>query len=336
MRRGISCRMFLLPVFSLIPLFFVLVIRLQMLRTILLLLTPFSASLAAAAPTVTPIRPAALLSGDNIRIVATGGAVNPTSLSTGVNLLRTRYNLTVQQDPHVLDVYMYYAGTDSVRTQGVIDAFDEMNTFKVVWAARAHTLAQLESTLLTPSVLTNSPKWLIGYSDVTALHALWNKAGLAMFAVLSGTQAVTQTFAGAIRYTAPGGGGATGRLLGGNLSMLASLVGSGFLPSYQGAILLVEDTGEAAYSVDRLLTTLLRAADFDGIVGIAIGQLIGADTSSYTALQLLDLTLAPLGIPVITNLAIGHDTTQAMPVVLGAMAEIDVQTSQLNVNVPAV
>jgi muramoyltetrapeptide carboxypeptidase len=130
----------------------------------------------------------------------------------------------------------------------------------------ARTLAQLESILLAPSVLTNSPKWLVGYSDVTALHALWNKAGLvsmhgpmgsdiqsfteanrqAMFSVLSGTQAVTQSFSGAIRYTAPGGGGATGRLLGGNLSVLASLVGSGFLPSYQGAILLVEDTGEAA------------------------------------------------------------------------------------------
>jgi muramoyltetrapeptide carboxypeptidase LdcA involved in peptidoglycan recycling len=71
-------------------------------------------------------------------------------------------------------------------------------------------------------------------------------------------------------------------------------------------------------------------------VGIAIGQLIGADTTSYTALQLLDLTLAPLGIPVITGLPIGHDTTQAMPIVLGTMAEIDVQNSQLKVNVPSV
>jgi muramoyltetrapeptide carboxypeptidase LdcA involved in peptidoglycan recycling len=102
----------------------------------ILLLAPFSTSLAAAAPAVTPIRPPAIVAGDSIRIVATGGAVNPTSLSNGVSLLRTRYNLTVVQDSHVLDVYLYYAGTDSVRTQGVINAFDEMNTFKAVWAAR--------------------------------------------------------------------------------------------------------------------------------------------------------------------------------------------------------
>ena len=89
-------------------------------------------------------------------------------------------------------------------------------------------------------------------------------------------------------------------------------------------------------SVDRLLTTLLRSPDFEGIVGIAIGQLINADTSTYTALQLLDRTLAPLGLPVITGLAIGHDTTKAMPVVLGADAEIDVVNSQLKVFVPAV
>lgn len=88
--------------------------------------------------------------------------------------------------------------------------------------------------------------------------------------------------------------------------------------------------------MDRLLTTLLRSPDFEGIVGIAIGQLLNADTPTYTALQLLDRTLSPLGLPVITGLAIGHDTTRAMPVVLGADAEIDVVNSQLKVYVPAV
>lgn len=91
-----------------------------------------------------------------------------------------------------------------------------------------------------------------------------------------------------------------------------------------------------AYSVDRLLTTLLRSHDFRGIVGIAIGQLINADTSSYTALQLLDRTLAPLGIPVITGLSVGHDTTKTMPLALGADAEIDVASASLKLYIPAV
>jgi muramoyltetrapeptide carboxypeptidase len=113
--------------------------------------------------------------------------------------------------------------------------------------------------------LASAPKWLIGYSDVTALHALWNRAGIlsiygpmgsdisafsqvardSLFKVIGSGNAVTQTFNGTIRYRGRSSDRTAGRLLGGNLSVLSSMVGSGFLPSYAGAILFVEDTGEA-------------------------------------------------------------------------------------------
>jgi len=225
------------------------------------------------------------------------------------------------------------------------------------------------------NTLSTSPRWLIGYSDVTALHALWNRAGVLsmhgpmgvdinswssnarsrLFEVLGGTGPIVQSYSGTIRYAGTPTTNVTGRLLGGNLSVLGSMVGSGYLPSYAGAILLIEDTDEAACesysnldhlfedhdsqnrhadSVDRLLTQLLRAAEFQGIVGIAIGQLIGADTSSYTALELLDRTLSPLGIPVITGLSIGHTASTSLPIVLGAAAEINVALGKLVVSVP--
>lgn len=84
-----------------------------------------------------------------------------------------------------------------------------------------------------------------------------------------------------------------------------------------------------------MLVQVLRAPEFQGIVGIAFGQLLNADSSTYTALELLDRTLAPLNIPVITGLPIGHSAASAMPVVLGAEAEINIQTSQLIVHIPA-
>lgn len=84
-----------------------------------------------------------------------------------------------------------------------------------------------------------------------------------------------------------------------------------------------------------MLVQTLRAPEFQGLVGIAIGQLLNADTSSYTALELLDRTLSPLGIPVITGIPVGHTTATSMPLVFGAEAEINVQTSQLLVYVPA-
>ncbi|CAG7848268.1 SubName: Full=Related to peptidase U61 LD-carboxypeptidase A-Cyanothece sp. PCC 7425 {ECO:0000313/EMBL:CCA67026.1} [Serendipita indica DSM 11827] len=304
------------------------------------------------------VRPPPLLAGNTVRVVATGGAVTGSSLATGTTFLASQYNLTVQLDPHVYDADMYYAGTDAVRAQEILDAYANPDA-TTIWAARggygtARLLAQLEPILLP--TLRQSPKWLIGYSDVTALQALWNKAGVitmyaamginvhtvtqahrdSLFSVISTAATTTQTFNGAIRYTGPNNAGARGRLFGGNLSVLASLVGSGFLPSYHDAILFIEDTDEVAYSVDRLLTTLLRSHDFRGIVGIAIGQLINADTSSYTALQLLDRTLAPLGIPVITGLSVGHDTTKTMPLALGADAEIDVASASLKLYIPAV
>ena len=81
---------------------------------------------------------------------------------------------------------------------------------------------------------------------------------------------------------------------------------------------------------------LLRASEFAGIVAIAIGQLLDSDAGAYTALDILDRTLAPLGIPVLTGLAIGHNMLIALPVVLGAEAEVDMSLGQLRVYVPAV
>lgn len=81
-----------------------------------------------------------------------------------------------------------------------------------------------------------------------------------------------------------------------------------------------------------MLMTLLRSEDFSGIVGIAIGQLLDGDTDGYTALELLNRTLAPLGLPVITGLPIGNGTATAMPVVLGADAEINVEAGSLVVS----
>ncbi|KAK0487503.1 peptidase family S66 [Armillaria novae-zelandiae] len=293
-------------------------------------------------------KPPPLVSGDAIRIIATGGAVNPSALTNGTTVLRDIYGLQIRQHPSVLDADLYYAGTDEVRARSVIEAVHE-DGVKAIWAARGGygTTRIIESTQDNViNSLRGYPRWLVGYSDLTALHALWNRAGMLslhgpmgsdvqffsdaarenMFGILA-HQVSELTFSGTVRRR--GKGNVNGKFLGGNLSVLAGMVGSGFLPSYQGAILFIEDTGEVDYRLDRLLTTLLRSEDFSGIVGIAIGQLLDGDTDDYTALELLDRTLAPLGLPVITGLPIGHDTATAMPVVVGADAEIDVEAGSL-------
>ncbi|KAL8277917.1 hypothetical protein RQP46_009736 [Phenoliferia psychrophenolica] len=303
-------------------------------------------------------RPPAVSPGSAIRVVAPGSAVAPDSLTEGTNLLASTYGLIVLQDPEVSYVDLYHAGTEQVRATQVVKAATEGGT-AAVWTANGHD--KLDGTakivdgiqdVLIPS-LVQAPRWLIGYSDATALHALWARSGILsiygpmssdihsfsqqaqtnLFQILNSHEALTQTFPGTMRYTSRRwpGQSTRGRLLGGNLGVLASLVGSGLLPSFRGAILLVEDTNEVAYSIDRFLATLLRSREFEGVKAIAFGQLIGADTETYTALDLLDRTLAPLGIPVITGLSIGHDITTSLPVVLGAPAEIDEEAGVLRV-----
>ncbi|KAK1232825.1 hypothetical protein PQX77_004051 [Marasmius sp. AFHP31] len=318
------------------------------------------------------IRPPGINVGDPIRVIAPAGAVDATALAKGTALLETApFGLQVRQDlSALLAVELYYAGSDDVRVESLLGAISEMAAvggngtsgrrprIKAIWAARggygtARVLSRVQDTLI-PALQTN-PCWLVGYSDLTALIVLWNRANVlalhgpmasniqsfsqaaqnATLAILRGTDAFQQKFSGSVRFRGNSGGNTVrGRLLGGNLSVLASLVGSGYLPSFQGAILFIEETGEAPYRLDRYLTTLLRSPDFAGIVAIAVGQLVGGDTSTYTALEMLDLTFAPLGLPVIAGLPIGHDTTTAMPLVLGAKAEINLQTAQLIVSVP--
>lgn len=222
--------------------------------------------------------------------------------------------------------------------------------------------------------LAVQPRWLIGSSDVTALHILWAHADVlsvygstisdlplsstsardGLFDIVGGTTCITLALNGTTRHKGTRGNTVRGKLLGGNLSVLSSLVGSGYLPNLNGAILLVEDIDEEpcmppfqvlwdarTYSciyldrLDRLLTQLLRAEESKGIAAIAFGQLTNADLSTYTALELLDRTLEPLQIPVITNLPIGHNTATSVPVVLGSDAEVDVGTGQLVMSIPA-
>ncbi|SJL07559.1 uncharacterized protein ARMOST_10909 [Armillaria ostoyae] len=224
------------------------------------------------------------------------GAVTPSALTNGTAVLRfTRIHASLT---------LTYTTQSQMKRYGLREVI---------------TARRVLSNLSTQDNVINSlwgyPRWLVGYSDLTALHAVWNLGEHIRDTFPSGIGIDVQRHGG---YR--GKGNVSGKFLGGNLSVLVGMVGSGLLPNYQGAILFIEDAGEVAYRLDRML---LRSEEFSGIVGIAIVQLLEGDTDGYTALELLDRTLAPLGLP------IGHDTAIAMPMALGADAEIDVEAESL-------
>ena len=137
-----------------------------------------------------------------------------------------------------------------------------------------------------------------------------------------------------------GSGKASGPLLGGNLTTLAALAGTPYLPDFTGAILFLEDVDEAEYRIDRMLTQLGLGGVLGKLAGVVFGQCTScsggeANYSGFTLSEVLEQHLAPLGVPAFQGALIGHVANQfAMP--LGVRAEIDADAGTIRMLEPAV
>jgi muramoyltetrapeptide carboxypeptidase len=187
---------------------------------------------------------------------------------------------------------------------------------------------------------------LIGYSDITSLHAVWAQLGIPAWHapmpssdwLQPGGLADAEHLARALQrgvhagdvLTAPAphplsrGGRARGRLLGGNLAVLASCLGTPAMPSLAGAILFLEEIGEDPYRVDRYLAQLKYAAAFDGLAGLLLGSFSGADSAD----AVLADHLHALGLPLLAGWPAGHgQPNRALP--LGLAVELEVAERSL-------
>jgi muramoyltetrapeptide carboxypeptidase len=242
-------------------------------------------------------------------------------------------------------------------------------TMKAIFCTRAgHGTTRLLS-LLDYSFIRKHPKIFVGYSDVTALHcAMLNQASLmtfhgpmlnadfvrhrfpdltrhGLFRTLMNPEAAGSICAGYRKKTVRvlRGGMASGRLIGGNLTLLCALVGTPWQPVFDGGILFLEEVNEAPYRVDRMLTQLLNAGLLQRVSGIAIGQCDGCvDVTAkkrgefrQTLEDVFRERLLPLKVPVVTGLPFGHiDVNATLPV--GAWAELDGRKGNLIVTESAV
>ncbi len=293
-------------------------------------------------------RPPSCKSAGRAHIVAPSGTFSEERLESGLEILREAQISPVVAD-RVFDQARYLAGPDSARVAGVRWALRQPD-LEVVWAARGGYGGARLLTELNPDEVAEAGAWLVGFSDVTALHALWARADLCsihganittldmwtaearseLFGLLDGTVR-NQRFTGTPKIE----GSAEGRLLGGNLTVLGSLAGTGYLPSFDGAILMLEDISERPYRLDRTLTQLLQAGVFEGLRGVVIGQLTRCEAPGepdYGPVDVIADVLAPLRVPIAYGFPFGHEES-ARAVVLGAEAVLDEQGT-LTVGVP--
>ncbi|MEM1146129.1 MAG: LD-carboxypeptidase, partial [Pseudomonadota bacterium] len=219
----------------------------------------------------------------------------------------------------------YMAGTDQQRADDINAAFADPEV-KAIWATGGWGSARV-LPLLDYDLIRANPKVLVGYSDATALlNAVYSKTGLVNFHGPFPRSPITAAYQRSLLIDAQGAdltnpqrvsddetvvtqhrirtltsGTAEGKLIGGNLTVLSAIVGSDFLPSFDGAILFLEDVNEAVYRVDRMLTQLKLAGILERISGFVFGNCTECDPdSSYGSLTLEEAIrdhIDPLGVP---------------------------------------
>lgn len=251
--------------------------------------------------------------------------------------------------PHVLARHGYLAGTDEQRAQDFNAALRDPN-IDGIWCVRGGYGAMRILTALDYDALRRRPRPIIGYSDVTALHcAVGVRCGVVSFhgptargeltpvSRESLTRAVVEQrdpCGHAAEARTLRGGRVTGRLVGGNLALLAALCGTPFAPDYKGAILVLEDVGEANYRIDRMLQQLRLAGALDALAGIAFGQFTESTDAQDAPNFALDVVLRDVAdaasVPAVAGIPLGHVSDQ-WTIPLGALAELDADARTLHV-----
>lgn len=303
------------------------------------------------------VRPPRLAPGAKVAVVAPSGPVPEAGLQAGLDILRG-WDLDPFAMPHVLDTGRdlgYLAGTDAGRARDLERAWCDPSVAAVFCARGGYGAQRMVDLVDWDAMRRAAPKVFLGYSDITALHeAFATRLGVA---TLHGPMTATEDFLKNARaqdhlrttlftpenarvITAREGAGtlaggrARGVTLGGCVSLLAAGLGTpDARPSARGGLLLLEDIGEEAYRLDRILTQLLRADWLAGVAGIVLGSWQECGPYAEVRAVLAD-RLGGLGVPVAEEFGFGH-CAGALTVPFGAAAELDAGAGTLTLETPA-
>lgn len=261
-----------------------------------------------------------IAAGARVRVVAPSSSFDADAFALGIERLRTRYEVSF--DERILERRGYFAGDDGRRLAELTSACADPK-LDAILAARGGYGATRLLPAFDLAALRARPKLLVGFSDITALHALWSNAGLVsvhgpMVATL-GTlpEALLPRFFAALEGRGPQElsglaaithGRASGALRGGNLSVLAALLGTPHFPRLDGAVLFLEDVNERPYRIDRMLTSLRNAGVLAGLAAVALGAFTKAEVGAdgVTVEEVLRDRLGDLGVPVLSGVPSGH------------------------------
>ncbi|MEM6629029.1 MAG: LD-carboxypeptidase [Bacteroidota bacterium] len=335
--------------------------------------TSLGISLSAFSPIVSPIsnaswnmkpsiKPHPLSPGSTVGLISPSSAVSRTQLENCLaNMSTLGLNYRLGESVRVKKGFV--AGTDAQRLADLHTMFADSAVDGIICIRGGYGSQRLLDEI-NYDLIQKNPKVFLGYSDITALHlAIYQKTGLITFHGPNGDSSFSPFTSEAYRkllfenepgYTLSAEnellqeayknlaypiypGKATGELIGGNLTLLSTLMGTPFQPDFSGKILFLEDIGEAPYRIDRMLTQLLLSGEIQKVAGIALGIFNDceveeedpdfADTLSLK--EVLTERLGSLGIPVLYGLPFGHISDNGV-IPVGVRGELNTATHSLS------
>ena len=309
------------------------------------------------------LKPKKLLKGDTIGLISPASPpINESFINSAINYLES-LGYSVKLGKHVANVNGYLAGTDKERADDLMEMFADKNV-KAIFTTRGGYGTPRLLDLIDYSVIRKNPKILVGMSDMTALQlAIFNKTKLITFAgpmfatdLFSNLQKETEDFFWKIltsskkigkiknlneeKFYILNKGRSEGRILGGNLSMIVSLLGTGYLPSFKNSIFLLEEIGEQPYRIDRMFNQLRLSGIFNKIEGVVLGRFVdcyekNSKKNTLTLNEIIVDYLNKIKIPVLYNLKHGH-IAQILTIPLGLNTKLNASRGTLEITEAAV
>ena len=312
------------------------------------------------------IRPPRLQPGQTIGLINPSNAIYERQPYEVASESLQAMGFKVKEGRHLRARYGHFAGTAEQRAADINAHFADPDVHGIL-AVTGGSGANRVLPLLDYELIRRTPKFMGGFSDVTALlNAVHARTGLVTFHSPTGSgdwnafnvehfraaviDAQAMTLRNVVeksdvlapkegRITTLRGGKAVGRLVGGNLAVLTSLAGSAYLPSFDGAVLFLEDTNEFIYRIDRMLSTLKLMGALDRLAGVVLGAFTncnpGDGFGTLTLDEVFDDAFLPLKVPVYRGAMIGH-IRRKFTVPVGLQAEIDADAGTIRFLQPAV
>ncbi|QXP73339.1 LD-carboxypeptidase [Tenacibaculum sp. AHE15PA] len=299
------------------------------------------------------ITPPSLQKGDTIAIVAPAGILkNRKHVIDKAKKLAQSWGLEVVYGKHLFNQAHHFAGTDEERCEDFQKALDNPN-IKAIWAARGGYGSVRILDKLDFTKFKEKPKWVIGYSDITAFHNHIHNVGVETIHGIMGTsmqdapEVIAKSveslkralFGESLAYEISNSkhnrlGRINGELVGGNIAILASMLGSTSQMSTDGKILFIEEIGEYKYSIDRMLQSLKRAGYFTKVKGIIVGDMtkVKKNTTLWgTSIEQLILDVIPNDVPVLFNFPAGHEPDNRA-LIMGRNITLNIKEKTATVN----